>query len=235
MEFIYKPFLIFLFGYIFLRITGKKAVSQMHSFDMLYILIIGNVISQPLQKDSVWVALLFTFIIVLFYKLFMRLSLNNKLRWTLFESPTVLIRNGDIDRKGLKKVRLPIDELLAQLRVKGFTDTRNIALCAMEDNGQISVIPKSNFRPVQPGDLKVKVKREFIPIPVIMDGQIIDHNLKYLKLDRDWLLKRLKQKGADVQNVMLATITESGTLHIDTNNPHNEDKGPYSYKPGEDN
>lgn len=207
----------------------------MHSFDMLYILIIGNVISQPMQKDNVWKALLFTFIVMLLYKLFMWLSLNNKLRWTLFESPTVLIRNGDIDRTGLRKVRLPMDELLAQLRVKGFTDTRNIALCAMEDNGQISVIPKSNFRPVQPGDLKIKVKREFIPIPVIMDGQIIDHNLKYLKLDRDWLLKRVKQKGADVQNVLLATITESGTLHIDTNNPHNEDKGPYSYKPGEDN
>ncbi|MDM5336781.1 DUF421 domain-containing protein [Fictibacillus enclensis] len=235
MEFIYNPLLIFLFGYIFLRITGKKAVSQMHSFDMLYILIIGNVISQPMQKDNVWKALLFTFIVMILYKLFMWLSLNNKLRWTLFESPTVLIRNGDIDRTGLRKVRLPMDELLAQLRVKGFTDTRNIALCAMEDNGQISVIPKSNFRPVQPGDLKIKVKREFIPIPVIMDGQIIDHNLKYLKLDRDWLLKRVKQKGADVQNVMLATITESGTLHIDTNNPHNEDKGPYSYKPGEDN
>ncbi|WHY73211.1 DUF421 domain-containing protein [Fictibacillus enclensis] len=235
MAFIYNPLLIFLFGYIFLRITGKKAVSQMHSFDMLYILIIGNVISQPMQKDNVWKALLFTFIVMLLYKLFMWLSLNNKLRWTLFESPTVLIRNGDIDRTGLRKVRLPMDELLAQLRVKGFTDTRNIALCAMEDNGQISVIPKSNFRPVQPGDLKIKVKREFIPIPVIMDGQIIDHNLKYLKLDRDWLLKRVKQKGADVQNVLLATITESGTLHIDTNNPHNEDKGPYSYKPGEDN
>ncbi|MDM5197627.1 DUF421 domain-containing protein [Fictibacillus enclensis] len=235
MAFIYNPLLIFLFGYIFLRITGKKAVSQMHSFDMLYILIIGNVISQPMQKDNVWKALLFTFIVMLLYKLFMWLSLNNKLRWTLFESPTVLIRNGDIDRTGLRKVRLPMDELLAQLRVKGFTDTRNIALCAMEDNGQISVIPKSNFRPVQPGDLKIKVKREFIPIPVIMDGQIIDHNLKYLKLDREWLLKRVKQKGADVQNVLLATITESGTLHIDTNNPHNEDKGPYSYKPGEDN
>ncbi|KSU84042.1 Uncharacterized membrane protein YcaP, DUF421 family [Fictibacillus enclensis] len=235
MAFIYNPLLIFLFGYIFLRITGKKAVSQMHSFDMLYILIIGNVISQPMQKDNVWQALLFTFIVMLLYKLFMWLSLNNKLRWTLFESPTVLIRNGDIDRTGLRKVRLPMDELLAQLRVKGFTDTRNIALCAMEDNGQISVIPKSNFRPVQPGDLKIKVKREFIPIPVIMDGQIIDHNLKYLKLDREWLLKRVKQKGADVQNVLLATITESGTLHIDTNNPHNEDKGPYSYKPGEDN
>ncbi|RXZ00343.1 DUF421 domain-containing protein [Fictibacillus sp. S7] len=235
MAFIYNPLLIFLFGYIFLRITGKKAVSQMHSFDMLYILIIGNVISQPMQKDNVWQALLFTFIVMLLYKLFMWLSLNNKLRWTLFESPTVLIRNGDIDRTGLRKVRLPMDELLAQLRVKGFTDTRNIALCAMEDNGQISVIPKSNFRPVQPGDLKIKVKREFIPIPVIMDGQIIDHNLKYLKLDREWLLKRVKQKGAEVQNVLLATITESGTLHIDTNNPHNEDKGPYSYKPGEDN
>ncbi|MDM5335907.1 DUF421 domain-containing protein [Fictibacillus enclensis] len=235
MEFVYRAFMIFLFGYLFLRFTGKKAISQMHSFDMLFILIIGNVISQPLQKDSVWQALLYTFMIVVFYKILMFISMNNKLRWILYESPTVLIRNGDIDRKGLRKVRLPMDELLAQLRVHGYTDTRNIALAAMEDNGQISVIPKSKYRAVQPGDLKIKVKKEFIPIPVIMDGQIIDHNLKYLQVDREWLLKRVKQKGTTVRDIILGTITDSGTLHIDTNNPHNEDKGPYSYKPGEDN
>lgn len=235
MKFFYEPFIIFLTSYLFLRFTGKKAVSQMHSFDMLFILIIGNVVSQPLQKDNVWMAIVYTVMIVILYKIFMWMSMNNKLRWVLYESPTVLIRNGDIDRDGLKKVRLPVDELLAQLRISGYTDTENIAMACMEDNGQISVIPESNFRPVQPKDLKIKVKKEFIPIPVIMDGQILDHNLKYLQLDRAWLLKRVKQKGSKTEDIILATITDSGTLHIDTNNPHNEDKGAYSYKPGEDN
>lgn len=235
MNFLLSNFLIFIFGFLFLRFTGKKAVSQMHTFDLLYIIVIGNTISQPLQKDGVWEALLYTSIFVLLYKILMAISLNNKLRWIMYESPTVLIRNGDIDRNGLKKVRLPVDELLAQLRVKGYSDTKNIAIALLEDSGQISVIPKAAYRPVQPKDLKLKVKRDYIPIPVIMDSQILDHNLKYLKLERKWLQKKLDQKGVDVKDVMLATVSPNGTLSIDDNNPHNEDKGFYSYKPGEDN
>ncbi|MFY4774161.1 DUF421 domain-containing protein [Metabacillus sp. RGM 3146] len=235
MEILWNSLLIFVFGYTFLRLTGKKAVSQMHSFDLLFIIVVSNVISQPVQLKNVWLALFATLIFVVLYKLFMYISLNNKLRWVLYESPTVLIRNGDIDRKGLRKVRIPVDELLAQLRVKGYTDTKNIAIACLEDSGQISVIPKSDYRPVQPKDLKLKIKREYIPIPVVMDGQILDHNLKYLKLDRQWLMKKLKRKGEELDKIILATITEAGDVSVDNNNVHNGGKDPYSYKPGEDN
>ena len=180
MNMFYHAFLVFAAGFLFLKMTGKKAVSQMHSFDLLYIFVLTNIISAPLEVNHIGKAIGYAGMIVLLYKLFVRLSLHNKFRWILYESPTVLIRNGDIDRKGLKKVRMPMNELLSQLRVKGFTDTQNIAIAIMEETGDLSVIPKSAYRPVQPNDLNLNVKREYLPIPLIMDGQIIYHNLRYL-------------------------------------------------------
>ena len=195
LESFYRTFLIFVVGYLYLRITGKKAVAQMHSFDLLYLLILTNIISTPVEVHNLSKAIIYGGITVILYKLFVRLSLHNKLRWILYESPTVLIRNGDVDREGLKKVRMPMNELLSHLRVRGYTDTQNIALAVMEGTGSISVIPKSEYRPVQPNDLNLNVKKEYIPIPLIMDGQILEHNLKYLQLDRVWLINEVEKKG----------------------------------------
>lgn len=130
---------------------------------------------------------------------------------------------------------MPINELLSHLRVKGYTDTRNIALAVMEETGSISVIPKSKYRPVQPNDLKLTVKKEYIPIPLIMDGQIIYHNLKYLKLEQGWLMNEVKKLGEKVENIMLATFLDNGKLFIDNNEIKNHKNNPYYYNPGEDN
>ncbi|WP_180954194.1 DUF421 domain-containing protein [Bacillus sp. M6-12] len=235
MVIIYKSILIFIVGYLLLRVTGKKAVAQMHSFDLLYILILGNVISEPLEDANLVKSVIYSIMLVILYKIFAKIALNNKLRWVLYESPTVLIRNGDIDRDGLKKVRMPLDELLAQLRIKGFTDTSKISIALMEDTGNISVIPKSDFRPVQPADLSKKVNETFIPIPLIMDGEIIGHNLKFLKLDREWLYIELKKVGLRVDEIMLATYSRDGKLKIDDNEILGHKNDPNFYKPGEDN
>ncbi|WML47597.1 DUF421 domain-containing protein [Neobacillus sp. PS3-34] len=235
METFYHAIVIFIAGYLYLRITGKKAVAQMHTFDLLYILILTNIISTPLEANKMGKALIYAGIIVILYKIFVRLSLNNKLRWILYESPTVLIHNGDIDRKGLKKVRMPMNELLSQLRVQGYTDTQNIAIALMEGSGSISVIPKSDYRPVQPTDLNLKVKKEYVPIPLIMDGQILDHNLKYLQLDRGWLLNEVDKMGKTVEKIMLATFLENRKLYIDDNEIKEHNVNPYFYKPGADN
>jgi uncharacterized membrane protein YcaP (DUF421 family) len=105
----------------------------------------------------------------------------------------------------------------------------------MEETGNISVIPKSEYRPVQPNDLNLQVKREFIPIPLIMDGQIIDHNLKYLQLDRGWLMNELENKGELVENITLATLLIDGKLFIDNNEEKDHESNPFYYQPGKDN
>ena len=215
--------------------TGKKAVSQMHTFDLLYIFVLTNIISTPVEVNNLGKAITYAGITVILYKIFIRLSLHNKLRWILYESPTVLIHNGDIDRKGLKKVRMPVNELLSHLRVKGYTDTQNISIAVMEQTGSISVIPKSEYRPVQPNDLNLHVKKEYLPIPLIMDGQIVYHNLKYLQLDRDWLIEELEKKGEKIENITLATYLEDGKIFIDNNEIKEHKSDPYYYKPGRDN
>ena len=222
-------------GYLFLRVTGKKAVAQMHTFDLLYILILTNIISSPLEVESIGKAITYAGITVILYKIFIRLALHNKLKWILYESPTVLVHNGDIDSKGLKKVRMPINELLSHLRVKGYTDTQNIAIAVMEETGSISVIPKAEYRPVQPNDLNLNVKKEYLPIPLIMDGQIIYHNLKYLQLDRDWLINEVEKMREKVENITLATFLENGKLLIDNNEIRAHNSDPTYYKPGRDN
>jgi uncharacterized membrane protein YcaP (DUF421 family) len=130
---------------------------------------------------------------------------------------------------------MPMNELLSHLREKGYTDTQNIAIAVMEQTGSISVIPKSEYRPVQPNDLKLNVKKEYLPIPLIMDGQILDHNLKYLQLDQDWLMNEVEKMGEKVKQVTLATFLENGKLFIDNNKIKDHKKNPSYYNPGKDN
>ncbi|HET7580436.1 MAG TPA: DUF421 domain-containing protein, partial [Bacillales bacterium] len=230
--------LVFLFGYLLLRITGKKAVSQMTSLDLLFVLVVGTVIAEPIVSSNLWKAAYYGIVVVAAYLFFSHLVLNNKFRWFLMDSPTVLVRNGDIDEKGLKKVRMTTSELIAQLRAKGHTNIKDVEMCTMEDVGIISVVPKSYARPVEPQDIQLKTKPTYIPIPVIMNGQYLDHNLKYLNKDRGWLEQEIANSTtpvSDIGDITLATINEQGKVDIDTDNPTENDKGPYVYKPGQDN
>lgn len=206
----------------------------MHTFDLLYILMLTNIVSSPAEVDDIGKTLIFAAITVILYKILVRVSLHNKLRWIFNERPTVLIRNGDIDRKGLKKVRMPMHELLSHLRAKGYTDTQNIAIALMEETGEISVIPKADYRPVQPNDLNLTVKKEYLPIPLIMDGQILDPNLKYLQLDRGWLIHEVDKKGEKLENIILATFLENGKIFIDNNDISQHNNDPNAYNPGKD-
>jgi uncharacterized membrane protein YcaP (DUF421 family) len=237
-QYILTPILIFTVSFLFLRIAGKKAVAEMNSFDLLFIIVLGTIVSEPLVTQKVPQALTYGLSIVLIYLLFSIATLNNKLRWILIASPTVLIRNGDIDEKGLRKSRMTISELLAELRTKGYTNPSEVDLAMLEDTGEFSVIPKSTHRPLQPSDLNIQPSPTFIPIPVVMDGQIIDHNLKYLDKDRDWLELQLKANGLSmdkIDKVTLAIVNQKGFIEIDNDYPKDNEKGANSYKPGNEN
>jgi uncharacterized membrane protein YcaP (DUF421 family) len=237
-DYIITPILVFVGGYIYLRIAGKKAVSEMNSFDLLFIVVMGTIVAEPLVSKDIARALLYGAAFMTMYIIFSMASLNNKLRWLLIASPTVLIRNGDIDEKGLRKVRMTVGELLSELRTKGYTKTADIELAVLEDMGKFSVIPKSDYRPIQPSDLNMVTSPAFIPIPVILDKQIIDHNLKYLKKDREWLEQQLKSHSLSMNQidmVTLATVNQQGSLEVDLNSPNHNNQGPDAYKPGNQN
>lgn len=235
-----KPLIIFIVSYIYIRIGGKKAVSEMNSFDILFVIVMGTIISEPLVTKKPFESLLYGAVFLLIYIMFSYAVLNNKLRWLLSSSPTVLIKNGDIDEKGLRRERMTTNELISILRLKSFYNLTDVELAVMERTGKVSVIPKSHARPLQPNDIQLHPSPTFIPIPLIVNGQILNHNLKFLQKDKDWLTMQLNAHQLSIDNisdVTLGTYNQQGTLSIDTDNPDDNanTNNPYAYKPGNDN
>ncbi|MFC4617686.1 DUF421 domain-containing protein [Camelliibacillus cellulosilyticus] len=239
MEFVFRyiwtPISVFVLGYLLIRFMGKKAVAEMTGFELLAILVLGTAITEPIVTKRLGIASYYSVAIVILYMIFSRLSLVNGLQKLLKPSPRVLIRGGDIDQKALKKERVTVHELLALLRINGYTKAADIEMATIEETGRISFIPKSHVRPVQPKDLGLVPSPTFIPIPVIIEGEIIYHNIKYLGKDMDWLIRQLQAAGVErdaIKNITIAILNQEDTLEVDIVNKHNHDSGSYNYKPG---
>lgn len=233
-QYLWTPIAVFTVGYILLRIMGKRAVSEMSSFDLLITIVLGTAISEPVVTKNLNLASYYSLAIGIVYLIFIRLTLTKSFKKFFTSSPTVLIRGGDIDEKALRKSKMTVQQLLGQLRAHGFSQVQDVEMATMEETGQISMLPKATSRPIQPNDLEIKPNPTYIPIPLIIDGEIIHHNLTYLKKDEKWLRTRL-MKYEDFSNITLATYSANGTVQVDSKKVNNHDKGIYSYKPGDNN
>lgn len=233
-QYIWTPIAVFFVGYVLLRIMGKRAVNEMSSFDLLVTIVIGTSISEPVVTKKLGIASYYSIAIAVIYIIFSLLTLTKPFKKLLTASPTVLVRGGDIDEQGLRKAKMTVQQLLSQLRVHGYGKTQDVELATMEETGQISVLAKATARPIQPSDLQIQPKPNFIPIPLIIDGEVIDHNLIYLKKDEQWLEAQLMSYD-DWSRITLATYGQDGTVQVDTNEVKAHDSGPQNYKPGDNN
>ena len=134
--------------------------------------------------------------------------------------PTVIIQNGKIIEKAMKHVMIDINDLLEQCRINGYYDLTQIEYAIMEANGKISIMPKSEYKPLTPNDMKKKVAQEDLQANVIIDGVIMQNNLENMNKSINWLEKELKVKGyKEYDDIILAILDKNDKLTIfDKNN-----------------
>ena len=133
-----------------------------------------------------------------------------KLRRFFMDIPTVIIEDGVLLEESLKKVKYDINDFLEQCREQGYFDISEIAYAVMESSGKISILPKSENKVITRKDMKIKGDRTGLVANVIIDGKIMQENLKAMKKDEKWLLKKVKDQGKNIESILLATL--------DTNN-----------------
>jgi len=132
-------------------------------------------------------------------------------------SPSIVIRNGKIDIDELAKARYNINELLEQLRTKGYANIADVEFAILETSGNLSVIPKSQKRPLTPADLHIDTGYEGLPLPLVLDGTIQRDNLSDAGLTVDWLVSELAKLGIDdVNEVFFASLDTQGNLFYQT-------------------
>lgn len=153
--------------------------------------------------------LIFRTVVIYFFIL-----INRKLRLFVYGKPQIIIKNGKILLKEMKKARYNLDDLITQLREKGIFDIKDVETGILEYSGKLSVLLKPQKRGVTTEDLGVDVSREWVPVVLMMDRKIVKKGLRVIGQDEKWLLKKLEDKGFSLDKVFLASLTTDGVLFI---------------------
>ncbi|RDW15930.1 DUF421 domain-containing protein [Oceanobacillus chungangensis] len=212
----------FLLLLIMARIMGKKQISQLTFFDYCVGITIGSIaasmsVDQNIKITNGLVSLIIwgLFPVVLSYvgiksRIFSRIT-DGK--------PAIIIKNGEVLEKSMKKNQLTIDELLLLLRAEGVFKVSDVEIAVLETNGQLSVMKKTDQQPITPSAIGLKLEQEHSPTVLITDGKILTENLSILGYTEEWLVGEIEKQGASaIQEVFLAQIDSKGELYVDLYN-----------------
>lgn len=209
---------MFFWLFIISKLMGQREVARLTLFDFLVSITIGGLVSGPLFIPKVGlkgpiinIAFLGLLNMTLAY-----LSLkHSKIRRVFQDEPFVLIENGIILEEMMGKTRFNLDDLLTELRLKNVANIADVEFAILESSGTLSVILKSQARPLTPKDLKLETDYEGMPIVLIEDGNVLEDNLQKNNLNQAWLISELENQGTKgLDNVMAAILDTKGRLYV---------------------
>ena len=186
------------FAILFLvaKFIGHKQIAQLDFFDYITGITIGSIAAEmATELEEPWKPLL---AMVIYGGITLSLSLISsrfpRSRKYLNGTPTILLDHGKLYYENMKKARLDLSEFLVLCRQQGYFDLTSIQTAIFEYNGKLTILPVTTQRPVTPQDLDLNPDQELTFTELIMDGRILEDNLKRMGLDRTWLEKQLKQR-----------------------------------------
>ena len=203
--------------FLITKMLGKKQVSQLSLFDYVIGISIGNFAAEmTINLDSHYLHGTLAVIIfgVVAYLISILTMKSIVLRRYFMGVPTIVIEDGKIILSGLKKVHYEINDLLEECRIAGYFDISEIAYAIVEASGDVSILPKSEYKAVTLKDMKIKGSKANILANIIIDGKIMVNNLKSMKKDEKWLLNYLDKKNIDLDSIILATLDNGGKVNI---------------------
>ena len=207
----------FLVLFILSKIMGYRAISELSFFDYVVGITIGSVAAEMATNIDMewWKGVTAMVIYALFDVLFSVLSQKSFVaRQFISGTPIVLIYKGKIIKKNMKKARIELNELLSSARVAGYFNIADIEYAIMETKGSISFMPVPLKRPLNPKDFNFAPESEGLTVNVIIDGKIIDEDLKDAGITRKDLIRRVKQQNKEVKNIFLGTMDSNGVLTL---------------------
>ncbi|RYL93867.1 DUF421 domain-containing protein [Sporolactobacillus sp. THM7-4] len=186
--------------FIMTKLLGKTTLSQVTPFDFIWAIVLGELVGNALYDKDIKISSIIYSIALWGILIFIVERVTQKFRGTrefLEGSPTIVIRNGHIDRQGMKKEQLDINMLQNLLRQKDVFSVREVAYAIIETDGKLSVLKKSKYATPTISDLEVKQKPVYLPVTIIEDGQVDWENLNKAGLNEEWLTKTLREHHID--------------------------------------
>lgn len=200
------------------KIMGRKQVSQLTPFDYIVGISIGSIAAElAVNCDT---PILNGVVGLLVYSLIAELisiatDKSLVLRRFFTGKPLLLIQHGKICEDNLRKAKLDVNDLLSQCRMAGAFSVDEIEHAILEPNGLLSVMKKADQSPVTPQQMAMQVPPAVLCAEVILDGKIMQENLRGIGKDEAWLAHTLKEQSAPpAEDIFLALCDENGKLSV---------------------
>lgn len=203
--------------FVIAKIMGHKQMSQLDFFDYITGITIGSIAAELATELEEPLKPLIAMIVygVIAVSLSVLTRKLPKTRKFINGTPTIVMNNGKLYRKNMKKAKLDLSEFMVLCRQEGYFNLSEIQTAIFEYNGRLTVLPVSNKRPINPEDMNLSPQPAHIFTEVIMDGRILEDNLKRMGLDYKWLQAQLKAQGfRSAKEVFLGVCDENKQLSL---------------------
>lgn len=210
------------FGTILLLtiILGKQQIAQMTYFEYINGITFGSMAaSLAVDLDQkTWQHFIALVLFGLFTLGMSFLSVKSRRARKLLEGdPVIVIADGKIMEENLRKSRFNIGQIMQLLRQKDIFDVSKVQFAILENDGQLSVMPKPDYQPVTHKNMFQKEEPPMIPMELVVDGQIIYENLRRLERSGKWLLEEVRKQKPfhSVRDLFYVAMESDGQLYVD--------------------
>lgn len=200
-----------------IRLMGKRQIGDMQPGELVITILISEIAAIPLQDFD---QPILTGAVAIFTLVFLEILISvitmkfNKFRRVFYGDSAIIIKDGKLDQKMLKKLRVTVPDLLEVMRTEQIFDISDVAYAILETNGQLSIMPKSACQTATVGDLEGNIKDAALPYLVISDGRFIDDSIKQLGYNRTTVTELAKLQGLNPKDIFLMTCDKNGKTNI---------------------
>lgn len=194
-----------------LRLMGKRQLGELQPSELVVAIMISDLAAIPIEdsRQPIWDGVIPIVTLVAAEFLLSALVLKSEAcRTVITGRPTIVIKDGKIQVKTLRRLRVSLDDLLEQLRLSGYSQITEVDTAMLETNGQISVIPKEQSRPLTCEDMNLSPTQTHLPHTLIADGKVRESGLRAAGMSPEQLDRLLKERSVTAEQVFYMNITD---------------------------
>ncbi len=211
----FRSILLYIFVLIVMRLMGKREIGQMQPFELAIAIMIADLASIPMTEIGIpiyyGIAPILGLLVMHMFISFLNLK-SLKAREIICGKPSILIYRGKINEKELEKQRFTINELEERIRGNNVFNLGDVEYAILETSGQVTVIQKPEKRTVIPEDLGITPEYEGIPYDLVVDGKVMNKNLKKIGKNYNWLKKQTEKFDIKPEEALIVTLDAKGQI-----------------------
>lgn len=189
--------------------TGRRKIGELPVFDFLTLIILGSIVGADIADPEIEhlpTAYAIVLLVLTQYLISHLVIKNRKVGSIVTFGPTVIIQKGQFVKSNLERLNYSIENVLMYLREKDIFDINEVDYAIVEDSGNISVLKKAQYLPTNSKGLS---------LPLVVEGEIYEKNLKHINKTNKWLMAQLKNYNVNsLSEVFYAEVNSEGNIYV---------------------